>query len=258
MRKVSRSEKGLKDLTPLASKFSKKNTDRGKKVLVKTAKGRKLSSTNWLRRQLNDPFVKLANQKGFRGRAAFKLIEIDEKYSIFKYGDTVIDLGAAPGSWSQVAVDKINANKKAIHAKIGRVLGIDLKPVSPIIGAEFHAFDFLEVGSYEKITELLPEPVDVIISDMASNSTGHRKSDHLRIIALCEAAAQFSFEHLKPGGNFVAKVLAGGAEMNLQTVLKSKFKRVANFKPKSSRSDSSEKYVVALDFQKNESSTAIE
>ena len=258
MRKISRSEKGLKEINSLASKPSKKNTDKGKKVLVKTAKGRKLSSTNWLRRQLNDPFVKLANQKGFRGRAAFKLIEIDEKYSIFKYGDTVIDLGAAPGSWSQVAVDKTNANKKAIHAKIGRVLGIDIKPVSPIIGAEFHAFDFLEVGSYERITELLPEPVDVIISDMAANSTGHRKSDHLRIIALCEAAAQFSFEQLKPGGNFVAKVLAGGAEMNLQTVLKSKFKKVANFKPNSSRSNSSEKYVIALDFQKHKSSRHIE
>ena len=164
MRKISRNEKALKENNFLASKPTKRNIDRGKKVLVKTAKGRKLSSTNWLRRQLNDPFVKLANQKGFRGRAAFKLIEIDDKYSIFKYGDTVIDLGAAPGSWSQVAVDKINANKKAIHAKIGRVLGIDLKPVSPIIGAEFHVFDFLEVDSYDRITKLLPEFVDVIIS----------------------------------------------------------------------------------------------
>ncbi len=249
MRKISSSRKGFTGQSSSAVKSEKKNIDRGKKVLVKTAKGRRLSSTNWLRRQLNDPFVKLANQKGFRGRAAFKLIEIDDKYSIFQFGDTVVDLGSAPGSWSQVAVDRTNANKKVMNSKVGRVLGIDLKPISPINGADFHILDFLENEAYTKITELLLGPADVIISDMAANSTGHRKSDHLRIIALCEAAAQFSFEKLRPGGNFVAKVLAGGAEMNLQTVLKTKFKKVVNFKPKSSRSDSSEKYVVALGFQ---------
>ncbi|MDG2355210.1 MAG: RlmE family RNA methyltransferase [Paracoccaceae bacterium] len=224
--------------------------DKGKKVSVKTAKGRKLSSTNWLRRQLNDPFVKLAKHEGFRSRAAFKILEINEKFSIFKFGDTVVDLGSAPGSWAQVAVDKTNADNKIMTKKAGRVLGIDLKPVSPIKGAEFHVCDFLEVDFSLRIASLLSVPADVIMSDMAANSTGHKKSDHLRIMALCEAAAYFSFDYLKPGGNFIAKVLTGGAEMNLQRTIKSKFKKVINFKPKSSRSDSSEKYVVALDFIK--------
>ena len=228
----------------------KRNIDKGKKVSVKTAKGRKLSSTNWLRRQLNDPFVKLAKQKGFRSRAAFKLLEIDEKFCIFNPGDVVVDLGSAPGSWAQIAVDKTNANKQSIKEKIGRVLGIDLKPVLPISGAEFHVCDFLGDDFLINIENILTTPADVIMSDMASNSTGHRKSDHLRIMALCEAAAFFSFDYLRPGGNFVAKVLAGGAERSLQTSLKSNFKKVVNFKPKSSRSDSSEKYVIALGFGK--------
>ena len=228
----------------------KRNIDTGKKVSVKTAKGRKLSSTNWLRRQLNDPFVKLAKQKGFRSRAAFKLLEIDEKFCIFNPGDVVVDLGSAPGSWAQIAVDKTNANKQSTKEKIGRVLGIDLKSVSPISGAEFYVCDFLGDDFLINIDNILRTPADVIMSDMASNSTGHRKSDHLRIMALCEAAAFFSFDYLRPGGNFVAKVLAGGAERNLQTSLKNNFKKVVNFKPKSSRSDSSEKYVVALGFGK--------
>ena len=228
----------------------KRNIDTGKKVLVKTAKGRKLSSTNWLRRQLNDPFVKLAKQKGFRSRAAFKLLEIDEKFCMFNPGDVVVDLGSAPGSWAQIAVDKTNANKQSTKEKIGRVLGIDLKPVLPISGAEFYVCDFLGEDFLINFDNILTTPADVIMSDMASNSTGHRKSDHLRIMALCEAAAFFSFDYLRPGGNFVAKVLAGGAERNLQISLKNNFKKVINFKPKSSRSDSSEKYVVALGFGK--------
>ena len=228
----------------------KRNIDTGKKVSVKTAKGRKLSSTNWLRRQLNDPFVKLAKQKGFRSRAAFKLLEIDEKFCMFNPGDVVIDLGSAPGSWAQIAVDKTNANKQSTKEKIGRVLGIDLKPVLPISGAEFYVCDFLGEDFLINFDNILTTPADVIMSDMASNSTGHRKSDHLRIMALCEAAAFFSFDYLRPGGNFVAKVLAGGAERNLQISLKNNFKKVINFKPKSSRSDSSEKYVVALGFGK--------
>ena len=230
--------------------IQKRNIDTGKKVSVKTAKGRKLSSTNWLRRQLNDPFVKLAKQKGFRSRAAFKLLEIDEKFCMFNPGDVVVDLGSAPGSWAQIAVDKTNANKQSTKEKIGRVLGIDLKPVLPISGAEFYVCDFLGEDFLINFDNILTTPADVIMSDMASNSTGHRKSDHLRIMALCEAAAFFSFDYLRPGGNFVAKVLAGGAERNLQISLKNNFKKVVNFKPKSSRSDSSEKYVVALGFGK--------
>ncbi len=227
-----------------------KYIDKYKKVSVKTAKGRKLSSTNWLRRQLNDPFVKLAKQAGFRGRAAYKLLEIDEKFNIFRYGDTVVDLGSAPGSWAQVAVDRTNANQRFLEDKQGRVLGIDLKSVSPIGGAEFYVFDVLEEDFSLNMSQILSAPVDVVMSDMANNATGHKKSDHLRIMALCEAAAYFSFDYLKPGGNFVAKVLAGGAEMNLQTELKKNFKKVVNFKPKASRSDSSEKYVVGLGLTK--------
>ena len=250
MRKTSANSRQYSKNRSLANKTLTAGIDKGKKVSVKTAKGRKLSSTNWLRRQLNDPFVKLARQEGFRSRAAFKILEINDKFGIFKFGDTVVDLGAAPGSWAQVAVDKTNADKKVFGRKAGRVLGIDLKPVSPINGAEFHVFDFLEDEFSLRITDLLSTPADVIMSDMAANSTGHKKSDHLRIMALCEAAAYFSFDYLKPGGNFIAKVLTGGAEMSLQKTLKSKFKKVINFKPKSSRSDSSEKYVVALDFNK--------
>ena len=221
------------------------------KVNVKTAKGRKLSSTNWLRRQLNDPYVKLAKAKGYRSRSAFKLLEINDKFNIFNYGDIVIDLGCAPGGWTQVAVEKTNSNRDHLQQKQGRVIGIDLKPVLSIQGAEILLFDFLSNDFEEKIREVLKNRVDNVLSDMASNSTGHKKSDHLKIMALCEAAAYFSFNYLNSGGNFVAKVLAGGAEMELQKILKLNFKRVFNFKPKSSRSDSSEKYVVALNY-KNE------
>mgnify|MGYP001156790855 FL=1 len=232
-------------------KKTKKNTDRLLKVNVKTAKGRKISSTNWLRRQLNDPYVKLAKERGYRSRAAFKLLEINEKFNIFKFGDSVIDLGCAPGGWSQVAVEKTNSNLDKLKEKQGRVIGIDLKPILSINGAEIYIFDFLEDNFEKEIGEILNHKVDNILSDMASNSTGHKKSDHLKIMALCESAAFFAFNYLNEGGNFVAKVLAGGAEMELQNLLKKKFKKVINFKPKSSRSDSSEKYVVALKFKKD-------
>ncbi len=232
-------------------KKTKKNTDRSLKVNIKTAKGRKLSSTNWLRRQLNDPYVKLAKEKGYRSRAAFKLLEINEKFNILKFGDSVIDLGCAPGGWLQVAVEKTNANLDQLNKKKGRVIGIDLKPILSVNGAEILVLDFLETNFEEKIGEILNYKVDNVLSDMASNSTGHKKSDHLRIMALCESAAFFAFNILNEGGNFVSKVLAGGAEMELQNILKKKFDKVINFKPKSSRSDSSEKYVVALNFKKD-------
>ncbi len=235
------------------STFTKKtsaNIDRSLKVNVKTAKGRKLSSTNWLRRQLNDPYVKLAKEKGYRSRSAFKLLEINDKFNLFKFGDSVIDLGCAPGGWSQVAVEKTNSNLYKLMQKQGRVIGIDLNPVLYISGAELFEMDFLENNFEEKIRKILNHRVDNVLSDMASNSTGHKKSDHLRIMALCESAAFFAFDYLKNGGNFVSKVLAGGAEMELQNLLKKKFSKVINFKPKSSRSDSSEKYVVALNFNK--------
>ena len=233
----------------IQTKNTKINTDLSFKVNVKTAKGRKISSTNWLRRQLNDPYVKLAKEKGYRSRAAFKLLEINNKFNIFKFGDKVIDLGCAPGGWTQVAVEKTNSNLDNLDKQQGQVIGIDLKPILPINGAEIFVIDFLDNDFEEKICEILSHKVDNIISDMARNSTGHKKSDHLRIMALCESAAYFAFDYLNEGGNFIAKVLAGGAETGLQYILKKKFKKVINFKPKSSRSDSSEKYVVALNFK---------
>ncbi|MFL2802620.1 MAG: RlmE family RNA methyltransferase [Paracoccaceae bacterium] len=250
MKKKYSLKKNNQKISALVKK-TKKNTDRSLKVNIKTAKGRKLSSTNWLRRQLNDPYVKLAKEKGYRSRAAFKLLEINEKFNILKFGDCVIDLGCAPGGWSQVAVEKTNANLDQLNKKKGRVIGIDLKPILSVSGAEILVLDFLETNFEEKIGEILNYKVDNVLSDMASNSTGHKKSDHLRIMALCESAAFFAFNILNEGGNFVSKVLAGGAEMELQNILKKKFDKVINFKPKSSRSDSSEKYVVALNFKKD-------
>ena len=201
---------------------------------------KKTNSQNiWLKRKKKDIFIKLSKAKGYRSRAAYKLLEINQKFKIINNNSKVVDLGASPGGWTQVVAELQN-NKNEIIA-------IDKKPMDQIVNCKFINDD---IGNFLKTNESLQTNYfDVILSDMAANSTGHRKSDHLRIIALCEAAAQFSFEQLRPGGNFVAKVLAGGAEMNLQTVLKTKFKKVVNFKPKSSRSDSSEKYVVALGFQ---------
>ena len=250
MKKKYSLKKDTQKISALAKK-TKINTDLSLKVNVKTAKGRKLSSTNWLRRQLNDPYVKLAKEKGYRSRAAFKLLEINKKFNILKFGDSVIDLGCAPGGWSQVAVEKTNANLDQLNKKKGRVIGIDLKPILSVNGAEILVLDFLETNFEEKMGEILNYKVDNVLSDMASNSTGHKKSDHLRIMALCESAAYFAFDILNEGGNFVSKVLAGGAEMELQNILKKKFDKVINFKPKSSRSDSSEKYVVALNFKKD-------
>ena len=231
--------------------YSGKKLDMSKKVKVKTAKGRSLSSTNWLRRQLNDPFVKLAKEEGFRSRAAYKLIEINDKFNLIRPGDHVLDLGAAPGGWTQVAVTKSNSDMNKIGLPKGSVIGIDLNPILPLYGAKFYQLDFFDPQFSSKVQDIFKHPLDVVISDMAANSSGHKKSDHLRIMALCEASAYYAFDCLKSGGNFVAKVLAGGAEMELQVALKRNFATVKNFKPNSSRSSSSEKYVVALNFKKN-------
>ncbi|MEM9551030.1 MAG: RlmE family RNA methyltransferase [Pseudomonadota bacterium] len=232
--------------------MSKKSSGRGQrdlKVKVKTARGRKLSSTRWLQRQLNDPYVKRAQAEGYRGRAAFKILELDDKFRFLVPGARVVDLGCAPGGWCQVAVKRVNALGDKQGKAIGRVLGIDLQEVEPIAGAELHQLDFMADDADERVREWLGGPADVVMSDMAAASSGHKQTDHLRIIALCEAAAQFAFEVLDPGGTFVAKVLAGGAEGDLQKILKRKFTKVANFKPPSSRSDSSEKFVVATGFR---------
>jgi len=219
------------------------------RVRVKTAKGRKLSSTRWLERQLNDPYVQRAKREGFRGRAAYKIAELDDKYRFLVPGARVVDLGCAPGGWCQVAVPRVNALGEKSGKRQGSVLGVDLQEVEPIAGAELHQLDFLDDGADEKVKAWLGGEADVVMSDMAAASSGHKQTDHLRIVALCEAAADFARDVLSPGGTFVAKVLAGGAEGGLLTQLKRDYEKVVNVKPPASRSDSSEKYVVATGFR---------
>lgn len=231
---------------------SKNTSGRGQrdlKVKVKTARGRKLSSTRWLERQLNDPYVAAARREGYRGRAAYKLVELDDKYRFLVPGARVVDLGCAPGGWLQVAVKRVNALGEKTGKRVGFVLGIDLQEVEPLAGADTYMLDFLEDGAEEKVKEWLGGRADVVMSDMAAASSGHKQTDHLRIMALCEAAAHFAFDVLNEGGTFVAKVLAGGAEGELQQLLKQNFHKVANVKPPASRADSSEKYVVAQGFR---------
>ncbi|RBW57860.1 RlmE family RNA methyltransferase [Ruegeria sp. A3M17] len=230
----------------------KNNSGRGQrdlKVKVKTARGRKLSSTRWLERQLNDPYVKRAQVEGYRGRAAFKILELDEKYRFLVPGARVVDLGCAPGGWLQVAVKRVNALGERSGKRIGTVLGVDLQEVEPVAGAEAHVLDFMEDDADDKVKEWLGGKADVVMSDMAASASGHKQTDHMRIMALCETAAYFAFDVLEEGGTFVAKVLAGGAEGDLQKLLKQKFDKVANVKPPASRSDSSEKFVVATGFR---------
>jgi len=218
-------------------------------VKVKSAKGRKLSSTLWLSRQLNDPYVMRAKADGYRGRAAYKIIELDDRFRFLVPGARVVDLGCAPGGWCQVAVDRVNALGAKKSKAVGRVLGIDLQEVEPIQGAELHVLDFLEEGADDRVRAWLDGPADVVMSDMAAAASGHQQTDHLRIIGLCEAAAEFAFEVLEPGGTFVAKVLAGGAEGELLRRLKAAFTRISHVKPPASRKDSSEKYLVATGFR---------
>ncbi len=237
----------------MAKTPSGKNTSgrgqRDLKVKVKTARGRKLSSTRWLERQLNDPYVKRAQAEGYRGRAAFKILELDEKFRFLVPGARVVDLGCAPGGWLQVAVKRVNALGEKSGKRIGTVLGVDLQEVEPVAGATAHVLDFMEDDADQKVKDWLGGKADVVMSDMAAASSGHKQTDHLRIMALCETAAYFAFDVLEEGGTFVAKVLAGGAEGDLQKLLKQKFDKVANVKPPASRSDSSEKFVVATGFR---------
>jgi 23S rRNA (uridine2552-2'-O)-methyltransferase len=218
--------------------------NRSLKTRVKTARKRSLASTLWLERQLNDPYVARAKAEGYRSRAAFKLIEIDSRYHILKRGQKVVDLGAAPGGWSQVAAAKVGVTEGA-----GKVFGIDLLPVETIPGVDFRQLDFLIPEAPQILTEWLGGPADVILSDMAGNATGHKKTDQLRIIGLVELAADFAAEILAPGGSFLAKVLQGGTETNLLATLKRQFAEVKHVKPKASRADSSELYVLAMGFR---------
>ncbi|WP_294220166.1 RlmE family RNA methyltransferase [uncultured Shimia sp.] len=237
----------------MAKKPTGKNTSgRGQRDLtikVKSARGRTLSSTRWLQRQLNDPYVARAKAEGYRGRAAYKIMEVDDKFRFLVPGARVVDLGCAPGGWLQVAVPRINALGEKSGKKVGTLLGIDLQEVESVAGAEIHVLDFMDEGADDQVKEWLGGKADVVMSDMAASSSGHKQTDHLKIMALCETAAYFAFDVLDEGGTFVAKVLAGGAEGELQKLLKQKFTKVANVKPPSSRSDSSEKFVVATGFR---------
>ena len=236
---------------------TKKTSGRGQrdlKIKVKSARGRTVSSTRWLQRQLNDPYVKRAQAEGFRGRAAFKILELDNKFRFLVPGARVVDLGCAPGGWCQVAVERVNAQGLRQDKTAGTVLGIDIQDIEPIAGAELHVLDFLQEDADEQVKNWLGGTADVVMSDMAAAACGHKQTDHIRIIALCEAAAYFSFDVLELGGTFVAKVLAGGAEGDLQKILKQRFVKVSNIKPPASRADSSEKFVVATGYRGSPSS----
>ena len=217
-------------------------TQRGK-VRVKSRKNRSQSSKQWLERQLNDPYVARAKREGFRSRAAFKLAEIDDKAKFLKKGARVIDLGAAPGGWSQVAARRVGAPGN------GRVVAIDVSDMAPVAGVDFVQLDFLDADAPEKLKEMLGGPADVVLSDMAANASGHRKTDHLKIMALVEAAAQFAHDVLAPGGAFLAKVLQGGTEAALLAALKRDFTAVKHIKPAASRADSAELYLLATGFR---------
>ncbi|MCH8168403.1 MAG: RlmE family RNA methyltransferase [Proteobacteria bacterium] len=223
--------------------------ERALRVRVKTAKGRKLSSTRWLQRQLNDPYVQRAKKDGYRGRAAYKMLEIDDRFRFLVPGARVVDLGCAPGGWCQVAVPRVNALGAKSGKARGTVLGVDLQEVEPIAGADLMQLDFLDQGADAAVRARLGGPADVVLSDMAAPASGHRQTDHIRIMALAETAAQFAFEVLAPGGVLVAKVLQGGTEAALLALLKRHFAKVQHFKPPASRKDSAEMFVVATGFR---------
>jgi 23S rRNA (uridine2552-2'-O)-methyltransferase len=210
---------------------------------LKTAKKRTTSQQLWLERQINDPYVARAKREGFRSRAAYKLMEIDQKHKLLKPGDRVVDLGAAPGGWSQVSVAKVGAPKR------GKVVGIDILEMDAIPGVEFAKIDFLDENAPDRLKKMLGGKADVVLSDMAANTTGHKQTDHLRTMNLVEEAAEFAAEVLAPNGRFLAKVLAGGTERELLAMLKKNFREVKHVKPPASRSGSSELYVLASGFR---------
>lgn len=218
--------------------MNRSRSDPGKRV--KTAKGRKASSVRWLQRQLNDPYVQQAKGDGYRSRAAYKLLELDEKFALLRGAKRVIDLGAAPGGWTQVVRRRVPG---------AAVAGIDLLPTEPIGGATLLQMDFTSDSAPAQLIEALGGPPDLVLSDMAANTIGHRQTDHLRTMGLVETAAWFAIDHLAPGGTFVAKVLAGGTDTELLALLKRHFRTVKHAKPPASRKDSSEWYVIAQGFK---------
>ncbi|MCS0496317.1 RlmE family RNA methyltransferase [Ancylobacter mangrovi] len=214
------------------------------KVRLKKARSLSSSSQKWLQRQLNDPYVARAKREGWRSRAAFKLIEIDDKMKLLKPGARVVDLGAAPGGWSQVAAKRIRAEEGG-----GHVVAIDLLEIDPVPGVDFAQMDFLKDDAPDRLKAMLGGEADVVLSDMAANTTGHRATDHLRIVGLVELAIDFARQVLAPGGSFVAKVFQGGTESSLLAELKRDFTVVKHVKPQASRADSAELYVVASGFR---------
>lgn len=217
----------------------KSRTKRDAHVRVKTAKGRKPSSTQWLQRQLNDPYVREAQRLGYRSRAAFKLAEIDDQFHLIKPGMVIVDLGAAPGGWAQIALER----------KAAKVVGIDLLPMEPMEGAIFLQLDFMAEDAPAALMAETGGPVDLVLSDIAPNTVGHRATDHIRIMLLVEAAALFAVDVLKPNGCFVAKVFQGGASNDVLTILKKHFTKVKHIKPKASRAESVEAYLLASGFK---------
>lgn len=208
---------------------------------VRTAKGRKVSSTRWLERQLNDPYVHEARRLGYRSRAAFKLIELDDRFRFLKKNASILDLGAAPGGWSQIVADRVGGG--------GSVLAVDILEMTGIPGVEVLHLDFTQEGAEDQVLAALPGKIDVVLSDLAPPTMGHKATDHLRIVTLCEAAFEFAIKVLKPGGIFVAKVLQGGTEGELLVRMNQHFETVRHAKPKASRADSAETYVFAAGFK---------
>lgn len=227
--------------------------ERSKVTQVKSTKGRKTSSVRWLKRHLNDPYVINAKKEHYRSRAAYKLIEINEKFNIIKPGMKIIDLGAAPGSWSQISFQIINPNKETLadNPSLGNIIGLDLLNIEPIKGIEFIQGDFSDEEIVEDLLQKINGKIDVILSDMAPNTSGHRQTDHMRIMVLCEKVYEFALTTLKEDGTLISKVFVGGTGNDLLQKMHKSFKKINHFKPKSSRVESTEMYVIATGFKGN-------
>jgi len=229
-----------------------RGSGRGRRDLrsrVRNARGRSPSSTRWLSRQINDHYVRRAVAEGYRSRSAFKLLELDDRFGFLKSGTTIVDLGCVPGGWCQVAAERVNSLGKRRSQKTGCVLGVDRQPMKPLQGVTFRQLDCLDHEAALIIADELNDGADTVMSDMSPAVTGHRQTDHLRIIALCESASELATAVLNPGGTLILKVFSGGAESGLQSVLKQNFTRVKTAKPPSSRKESPEKFVVARGFR---------
>jgi 23S rRNA (uridine2552-2'-O)-methyltransferase len=236
--------RGTSDMTRQKSGGTKLGGQRQLKVRVKKTLQRSASSQRWLERQLNDPYVAAAQREGYHSRAAYKLLEIDNKERLLKPGKRVVDLGAAPGGWSQVAADRVKASEGK-----GQVVAIDLLAMDSVAGVEFVQLDFMDDRAPAKLKSMLRGGADIVLSDMAAQGTGHARTDHLRVMGLAEAAIEFACEVLTPGGAFVCKVFQGGTERQLLDRLKRSFTKVKHVKPPASRAESAELYVVALGFR---------